>query len=227
MDSKYNINTNQNVNIEVKIAGLGDRVIALFYDTLILIGLGIFFGIMASTLLTRDSNSIYILWAIMGFVAFLFHFIQEWAFRGQSIGKIARNIKVVKTNGVEAGFFHYLIRNLIRPIDSFYGIGLIALFFTKKFQRLGDLAAGTIVIKLDKKVVTLEETIHKEIDDKYEPVYNRLEILKLDSEDIELIKELTNKPNEKINWELIGLLANKLKQKTGISKIEENNKQSL
>jgi len=159
MDSKYNINTDQNVSIELKIAGIGDRVIALIYDSLILIFFGFFIAIIVSIFDNLYSESGYIIWAIFGFVTFLFHFIQEWLFNGQTFGKGIRNIKVVKSNGVNAGFFQYLIRNLIRPIDSIYGLGLIFVFFSKKYQRLGDMAAGTIVIKLEKKVTSIQETI--------------------------------------------------------------------
>jgi uncharacterized RDD family membrane protein YckC len=142
MDSKYNINTDQNVAIEVKISGIGDRLIALFFDSLILVGVGISLSIFLSFLNFLSDDFIFAVWAIFGFLAFLYHFIQEWLFKGQTIGKVARNIKVVRSNGTDAGFFQYLIRNLIRPIDSFYGIGLVVLFFNKKYQRLGDMAAN-------------------------------------------------------------------------------------
>lgn len=227
MDSKYNINTDQNVAIEVKISGIGDRLIALFFDSLILVGVGISLSIFLSFLNFLSNDFIFAVWAIFGFLAFLYHFIQEWLFKGQTIGKVARNIKVVRSNGTDAGFFQYLIRNLIRPIDSFYGIGLVVLFFNKKYQRLGDMAAGTIVIKVDKKVSSLQDTIFKEIDSNYEPKFNRLAVLKLSSKDIELIKELTNKPNNTINWDLVVLLAEKIRKKTGLDNEGLNNKDFL
>jgi len=61
-------------------------------------------------------------------------------------------IKVMKADGRDATFSSYFLRFLIRPVDTFYAIGLAFMFFTKKCQRIGDLAAGTIVVDVPEPV---------------------------------------------------------------------------
>lgn len=222
MDSKYSINTAQNVNIEVKIAGIGDRFIALLIDYLVFFGIGIFFYIIIEFAFEDASDGSYIFYAILLFISFLYHFILELVFKGQSFGKKYREIRTVKDNGQEAGPLQYLIRNLIRPIDSIYGVGLIVVFFTKRFQRIGDLAAGTIVIKLDGPI-DLEDTVFKEIESDYKPVFNKIEVLKIDEKDIEIIKEVLQKPNDELNWDLVKLMADSMKSKMGITDSKMNN----
>ena len=222
MDSKYNINTTQNVNIQLKIAGVGDRIIALLIDYLIYFAISILIFIISSVFIGNESDSLYVVSAILMFILFLYFFIIEYSFKGQSIGKKYRKIKVVHESGIEANLFQYLIRNLIRPIDSIYGLGLIVVFITKKDQRLGDLAAGTLVIKLDSEL-KIEDTIHQQYDEEYQPVYSKLDVLKIDNKDIEIIKELLSKSNNDMNWELVELMSNSMRKKMGISDSGMNN----
>ena len=69
---------------------------------------------------------------------------------GQTFGKLALGLRVIKEGGYPIGFADSAIRNLVRIVDFlpfFYGVGLICMLISKKWQRLGDLAAGTLVIK--------------------------------------------------------------------------------
>ncbi len=68
---------------------------------------------------------------------------------GRTPGKWLLGIRVVRPDGTPCGFVRGLGRNLLRIVDSFlqYGVGLLAAAFTPQWQRLGDLAADTIVIK--------------------------------------------------------------------------------
>ncbi len=222
MEAKFNINTSQNVNIELKIAGIGDRLMAILIDFLIIIGV----GVALTTLLTlvKPSEEInLIIFAIYGFLASLYHFFMEWWFKGQSIGKRYKNIKVIHKNGVDASVFQLLIRNLIRIIDSIYGLGLLVIFLSKKSQRLGDLAAGTLVVKKSEHV-KFEETALVEVEKEYAPTFSKLEMLRLNEKDMEMIKEVTERDSMQINWKLVGLLASKIKTKAGI---ENNELKSL
>ena len=75
----------------------------------------------------------------------------EWVWRGQTIGKRVMRLRVVDAQGLRLQFSQVAIRNLLRIVDllpGMYVVGGLATFFTRKAQRLGDLAANTVVIRL-------------------------------------------------------------------------------
>ena len=77
----------------------------------------------------------------------------EWLWNGQTIGKRAYGLRVINEDGSPAGFVAVFVRNLVRMVDflpSFYGLGLLSIVFTARSQRLGDLAAGTFVVRAPK-----------------------------------------------------------------------------
>ncbi|HEY8344352.1 MAG TPA: RDD family protein [Bacillota bacterium] len=158
----YKIITPENVELDYKIADVGSRFLALCIDTLIqwLTMLGVIFlltllNVKELNLDTRmagfsESVVIGIVIALPFVFQFLYFVILETAWSGQTIGKRVLNIRVRKEGGYPPGFWDIFLRNLIRAVDLlpiFYGIGFITMFFNKKAKRLGDYAAGTIVVK--------------------------------------------------------------------------------
>ena len=74
----------------------------------------------------------------------------EWYWRGQTVGKRLLHLRVLDEQGMRLEFSQIAIRNLLRCVDMlplFYAVGGIVCGLTKKSQRLGDLAAGTIVVR--------------------------------------------------------------------------------
>lgn len=74
----------------------------------------------------------------------------EWAWRGQTVGKKLCRLRVVDAEGMRLQFDQIVTRNLLRAIDMlpiFYFVGGIACWFSRKCQRLGDIAANTIVVR--------------------------------------------------------------------------------
>ena len=74
----------------------------------------------------------------------------EWLMRGQTPGKKALKIRVIRDDGTPATIHEVLVRNVLRLIDFLpfsYGVGAIVMFASRLSKRLGDIAAGTIVIK--------------------------------------------------------------------------------
>jgi len=74
----------------------------------------------------------------------------EWGWRGQTVGKRLLRLRVVDAEGLRLQFNQIVIRNLLRFVDSlplFYFLGGLSCWLTAKCQRLGDLAANTIVIR--------------------------------------------------------------------------------
>ena len=161
MSDLYKVVTPENIELEYEIAGIGSRFLALVIDTFIQSALvtGAYFGL---TLFGIQPNleekfseiSSSIAGAILIIVAAIiwlgYFVILETLFNGQSIGKKLINIRVRKEQGLTPHFWDFLLRNLVRLVDFmpfFYGVGFIVMFSNPKAKRLGDYAAGTIVVK--------------------------------------------------------------------------------
>ena len=183
------INTSQNVNIETQRAGIGDRLIAFIFDYLILLGFFILTSITVEWLNIGKTGHIFVLISI---IFFFYHFLSEVFLNGQSIGKIFRKLKVVNINAERASILQYFIRALFRPIDSIFGLGMLVIIVSKNSQRLGDLAAGTIVIQL-KPTIKYSETVFADIEENYKASFDKLAIKRLSDKDIELIKLVIKK----------------------------------
>ena len=149
--------TPDSVELEFRLAGPGSRFLALFLDGLISIVLygailvaAIALGAFAGN--EPVSTAATVLLSVGLFVVrwgyFLFF---EIRFRGQTPGKRVLGIRVVREGGLPLGVSHSLIRNLLRFVDGFPQpfcvVGAASVLATRKGQRLGDLAAGTIVIR--------------------------------------------------------------------------------
>ena len=81
-------------------------------------------------------------------IAWSYFVLLEWIWNGQTIGKRIFGLRVIADDGAPAGFIAVLVRNLVRVIDflpGFYGLGLLAIVVSSRSQRLGDLAARTMV----------------------------------------------------------------------------------
>jgi uncharacterized RDD family membrane protein YckC len=75
----------------------------------------------------------------------------EWLWRGQTIGKRAMRLRVMDVHGLRLQFHQVLMRNLLRFVDllpAFYAVGGVACLLSQRAQRLGDLAANTVVVRL-------------------------------------------------------------------------------
>lgn len=149
------IDTAQNVHLEYEVASVGDRLLAVFIDFIILGGWSFGVGYIADELEWYGTTT-YLL--LHGIPWTFYHLLCEQFMDGQSLGKRVRQIKVVRRDGREAGLGAYLLRWVLRPVDSFYGLGVVVLLVNGKGQRLGDLAAGTTVVSLRERV-RLDQTL--------------------------------------------------------------------
>lgn len=203
------INTNQNVQVHFALAGIGNRVVAYLIDILVKVGLITVVGLFS--ILTPISPVVWFI--VAGIPFFFYHLISEITMNGQSVGKRVRNIRVVKKDGTQATLSAYFLRFLLRPIDNFYFIGIGVMFFTKLNQRLGDLAAGTVVVKTNEDV-NLEEELMVKLPDNYSPAFAAAVNLK--EEEVELIKKILNRRAGDRTHASVALLANKLKEILGV-----------
>jgi uncharacterized RDD family membrane protein YckC len=149
LDDRVTIATPEGVALELVLAGLGSRFIARLLDTIIQ-GLTIF-ALIGGAALTSASGAVRAIVIVLSFLVFFAYDIPfEVLNGGRTIGKLAAGIKVVGRHGEPVGFFTSATRNLMRLVDFlpvFYLAGVITIVANDRDQRLGDLAAGTIVVR--------------------------------------------------------------------------------
>ncbi len=211
------VNTHQNVQINYENSSIVDRLLAYLIDSLVIAGISLALIFIGTQLSLGYATMI-------AFVPiFFYHLICEIFMNGQSIGKRSRGIRVMKKDGNAAGLSAYFLRFLLRPIDSFYGIGLAVIFFTNKNQRLGDLAAGTIVVNV-KSEQELRNEIRSEMSVSTDHIVRYPEVSVLTDKEVQLIKEvLKNRTTSRVHPN-IRQLASKLEEKLNI-KIRDNQDQ--
>jgi uncharacterized RDD family membrane protein YckC len=155
---QLSIETPELVDIEMPLAGIGSRFIALLVDTLIwaagLVVLGTMFWAIGPAVEAFSQISYQWQVAIWFFALFLLNWgyftLFEAFWNGRTPGKRVARIRVIQRSGRPIGFFESLARNLVRYVDQipfFYAVGVIVMFATRQHQRLGDLAAGTLVVR--------------------------------------------------------------------------------
>lgn len=216
-----NILTGQYVHISQTPASIGDRMLAQILDWVIQ------FAWMGGTLYVIglldeaiDENIIWILYFfVCMFPAYFYAIICNVLNNGQTFGKRVMSMRVVKKDGSRPGLGAYILRWLLMIVDGplMSGFGLLIMLMSKNNQRLGDLAAGTIVIKLNsynKLQVSLDEFSH--FSSKYRPLYPTAEDLSL--EQVNLITQ-TMQLNE--NDPRVHALAEKVKQTLRIEHVYE------
>src|SRR5437773_4340877 len=151
-DTDLVVATPERVSFDYQVAGLGTRAIAQILDLLILTGVlaGLYFAAFAVG--PAGMNTVAYLIAVVGtFVIVFGYFCTCEAFwSGQTVGKKVFRLRAVGDRGEPMTFVQAGIRNVIRIVDFLpyaYGVGLVTLFVNGRGKRLGDLAAGTIVVK--------------------------------------------------------------------------------
>ncbi|MCL2841495.1 MAG: RDD family protein [Defluviitaleaceae bacterium] len=153
--------TPSNIEVEYRLAGAASRLAAFIIDfTLQVMAILLVFLVVWQVTDTLDGAALgFIL--VVGFIIFFGYFIIcEMTMNGQSIGKRIFGLRVIRDNGQPIDFTQSLVRGLIRSsIDMMY-VGLFTMLFSKKHKRLGDMAAGTIVI-IEKHDNTHEPSLFK------------------------------------------------------------------
>ena len=155
---QLNIDTPELVAIQMPLAGIGSRFIALLIDTLIwaagLIVLALVLWAFRPALQAFSSLSYQWTVAIFTLSIFLLNWgyftLFEAFWQGRTPGKRIARIRVIQRSGRAIGIFESMARNFIRYVDQipfFYAVGVVAVFATRQHQRLGDLAAGTLVVR--------------------------------------------------------------------------------
>ncbi|NWG28649.1 MAG: RDD family protein [Ignavibacteriaceae bacterium] len=219
------IETAQNVNIEYPVASVGDRVVAELIDQLIMIGYLIAIIFLYIWLLSLTEGSAFdfpVAYFIILFLpVFFYHLLCETFLNGQSFGKKIMKMRVVKLDGSQAGIGSYFLRWILAPIDLYFtygAVGLVTLLVNGKGQRLGDIAAGTTVVKL-KTEVKLDDTILRSTPVNYEVKFPQ--VTALTDKDIAIVKAVLDmnykKPDIYLYEQMLQKTKAAIEKKTGIS----------
>jgi uncharacterized RDD family membrane protein YckC len=161
LDGNHAVLTPEYVEFDFVLAGLLSRALAWLIDSLIVTAaVSVFFFVVLFATA----------WVAPGFGMALFmvgYFVADWGYfiffetvwSGQTVGKKALGLRVIQESGVRIGFLHAALRNLTRPFDrlpgaflgimgpAFYGVGGLCAFLSARQQRLGDMLAGTVVVR--------------------------------------------------------------------------------
>ena len=154
---QLSIETPELVGIEMPVAGIGSRFVALLVDYLIwFIALILFIFILSligpslahfGKLGGKWATALAIFALFLWFWGYFTLFEAFWD--GRTPGKRLAKIRVIQRSGRGIGLFESMTRNLLRIVDQFplvYAVGAVTIFLTRDHQRLGDLAAGTLVV---------------------------------------------------------------------------------
>jgi len=208
------IHTAQNIDIEYEIGGLGERILARIIDVAIFIPFLILLMFLASSL-SETGSVIYLIVLVIIFT--FYDLFCEVFFNGQSFGKKVMKIRVISLDGARPKFSQYLLRWLFRLIDFSLTASICALItaaVTKNGQRVGDLVAGTALIRTSPRT-NFNNLVFVPSDDTYEPIFNQVTDLK--DNDIALIREVIDNYLRTGNNELVYNMADRIRKHLSIS----------
>ena len=155
------IETPERVPLHFALASIGNRFIACAIDhTIQIVTLSVLMVVFAflsdgadlGNKFLSTPNWVKALLIVVVFVVWDGYFVLfEWLWRGQTPGKLWLKLRVIREDGRPISFFEAIVRNLLRLFDIqpliFYSVGLISVFSTDRDQRVGDLVAGTVVVR--------------------------------------------------------------------------------
>ncbi|MBE6013110.1 MAG: RDD family protein [Lachnospiraceae bacterium] len=198
---KYiNVTTPDNIEVEYRLAGTGSRMGAAAIDLLIQsIVFFIIIIISANSIFNLSSindisfNDSKLSWVIAFiiityFLIFFGYFLlAEIIMKGQTVGKRILHLRTIRKNGQPITFIQSIIRNIIRVFIDNNGVGILMMLFSKDNRRLGDMAAGTIVISENPDIISADSLQIKEIGGIYDSLLNTSYPLTL--EEYEILKD--------------------------------------
>lgn len=166
------VETPESVAFAYRLAGLGSRGFALILDTLLISLFGLVEGLIAGAIyllldnVAPDVAAVSGPWLVGGLIIAIFltawgYFIVGEVFgNGRTFGKRWMGLRVVREDGSRVRTGDSVIRNLLRLADILpgnYAVGMFSILFTRQHKRLGDMAAGTVVIRDETQELRLDD----------------------------------------------------------------------
>lgn len=215
------ITTSQNIDIDYEVAGLGERILARLIDLAIfflIFFLGFFIGGLANWFTHNNDVTVGIIVVVYGVLFVFYDLIFEIFMNGQSVGKRIMKIKVISLDGGQPRVGQYFMRWLFRIVDFLLiWPGLVALIVaavSDKTQRVGDIVAGTILIRTTPRT-QINNIVFMPAYDGYQPVFK--EAGQLSDKDIELIHEIINAYTKTGNNVVVYNMAMRVKEHLNIT----------
>jgi uncharacterized RDD family membrane protein YckC len=210
---QISIQTTQNVTIEHDKAGVGNRVLAFMIDLAILILASMAIGYTMDQIGWSEKQWINILFY---FPVFFYDLYMEILNNGQSVGKMIMNLRVVRLDGTAPTIGGFILRWILKPIDVMLSgsIAIISIALTQNGQRLGDLAAGTTVVKLRKTEKVNRLQLVEKMEEDYQPQFP--EVKALTDKEVNLIKDCLRMQADHTNSRPVLMMSEKVKQKLDI-----------
>lgn len=207
------IKTTQNVVLQYELADLRERILAFLIDMAVLVmGLGLLTTFVAQIF---TGTTLQIMFILLVCIFIFYSLAFEVLNHGQSLGKMAMRIQVIKVTSGHATFADYAARWVFRLADIYFSLGGIASILiasSSKSQRIGDIVANTTVIKLASKMnLNLEDILNLHSQGAYKPEF--LSAKQLPEEDVLLIKTTLDryrKYTNKAHFEAMNMLAAKI-----------------
>lgn len=188
------IRTTQNVTIRYELAGLRDRVFAFILDMVILYGSLLLISLIVLDGFQAGGGQYYFYFFVIPVLVF-YTLVSEVLMNGQTLGKKAMRIKVVRLNGDAPTLTDYIIRWAFRMIDITLSLGAIAsvlISSTDKAQRLGGIVSNTTVIRsLPSGRLYLDDILGIRTSDNYTPKYTA--VRQFTEEEMLLMKSVTER----------------------------------
>jgi len=151
----HEVLTTEKVPFSYRVAGLGSRLLAWLTDLGLLIVLG-FLGYLMGVVLEMGRPGLGLalihLWLFLLMWAYFLLF--EWLWQGQTPGKRLLGLRVIQWRGTAISFYQSAIRNVLRMVDVLpgcYGLGAAVSACNREGRRLGDLAADTLVVHVERR----------------------------------------------------------------------------
>lgn len=150
----FTLRTAENVPVHYDIATAGSRSAAFLLDYVVILIISI--GLSVAAELSRSVGDVLssyfaaLFYVVVGTSSWAYFVINEMIFNGGSIGKNVLKLKVIKEDGSPIDVVDSLTRNFVRFADLFPGtylVGFVTMMFSNKSKRLGDFAAGTVVVR--------------------------------------------------------------------------------
>ncbi|MCX2839324.1 RDD family protein [Salinimicrobium sp. MT39] len=212
----FQIETAQNISITQNVAGVGERILAYLIDGLMMLAYVIIVTMLMGGLDGNQGQE----WLFMSVVLLpllLYFLLWESLWNGQSPGKAALQLRVVKLDGSKPAFSNYMVRWLLRIVDitiTSGSVAVVTILLNGKGQRLGDLAAGTTVIS-ERVRTGLDNTLLVNVPDDYRPVYPQVTMLS--DRDVQEIKEIYRSSLASSNYRVIAKLSNRVSDLLGVT----------
>lgn len=196
--AQIGVETAQHVQLNYKVAGITERIIAYLLDGFVLGAYWLFLiavGSIGDNSETPIDASVGEEFVWVGIVIImlpimLYHLLIEIFWNGYSVGKWLMGIRVVKLDGTRPELSNYLLRWFIRLFEitmTSGGVALITILVNGKGQRLGDIAAKTCVIRV-RRSTKLSDTVFDNFKEDYEAQFPQ--VMELNDEDVSIINEV-------------------------------------